>query len=396
MRRPDRELNATDSKRSARTVRPALDIPGGLPMGRVTDENAHPHLDQSGKLALIHNGVIENFQQLRDQLLSHGHTFRSETDTEVLAHLIGHIFDGMAGPRNKQNLLDAFRLALKQVIGTYGLALFHVDVPDVVLGARRGSPLILGVGKGQNFIVSDVSAIVAHTRDVVYLDDYDVVAIERDQFDIISLAGADASFQVSKVEFTTEDVDKGAYPHYMLKEIFEQPNAIRDAMRGRLSIEECTAKLGGLNMSSRELRDVDRIVLTACGTALHAARVGECLIESLAHIPTEVEFASEFRYRNMPMNKDTLVFAISQSGETIDTLAALRESKRKGHRTLGICNNVGSTIAAGKRWRCLHACRSGDRSRGDQKLHLASRDSHLARPFARTYSASCPALRESK
>src|ERR1700759_4514083 len=313
--------------------------------GHVTDENAHPHLDQSGKLALIHNGVIENFQQLRGQLISQGHTFRSETDTEVLAHLIGHLFDASPCPRNKKNLVHAFPLALKQVIGTYGLALFHVDVPDVLLGARRGSPLILGVGKGQNFIVSDVSAIVAHTRDVVYLDDYDVVAIERDQFDIFSLAGADASFQVSKVEFSTEDVDKGAYPHFMLKEIFEQPNSIRDAMRGRLSIEECTAKLGGLNMSSRELRDVDRIVLTACGTALHAARVGECLIESLAHIPTEVEFASEFRYRNMPMNKDTLVFSISQSGETIDTLAALRESKRKGHRTLGICNSVGSTIA---------------------------------------------------
>jgi glutamine---fructose-6-phosphate transaminase (isomerizing) len=313
--------------------------------GLVTDENAHPHLDQSGKLALIHNGVIENFQQLRDQLIGQGHTFRSETDTEVLAHLIGHLFDNLPGPRNKQNLLHAFKVALKQIVGTYGLALFHVDVPDVVLGARRGSPLILGVGRGQNFIVSDVSAIVAHTRDVVYLEDYDVVAIERDQFDIASLLGTDASFQVSKVEFSSEDVDKGAYSHFMLKEIFEQPNAIRDAMRGRLSAEDSTAKLGGLNMSSRELRNVERIVLTACGTALHAARVGECLIESLAHIPTEVEFASEFRYRNMPMNKDTLVFAISQSGETIDTLAALRESKRKGHRTLGICNSVGSTIA---------------------------------------------------
>ncbi len=313
--------------------------------GLVTDQNAHPHLDQSGKLAVIHNGVIENFQQLRDQLISQGHTFRSETDTEVLAHLVGHLFDNLPGPRNKQNLLHAFKLALKQVVGTYGLALFHVDVPEVVLGARRGSPLILGVGKGQNFIVSDVSAIVAHTRDVVYLEDYDVVAIERDQFDISSLVGTDPSFQVSKVEFSTEDVSQGSYPHYMLKEIFEQPNAIRDAMRGRLSTEESTAKLGGLNMSSRELRNVERIVLTACGTALHAARVGECLIESLAHIPTEVEFASEFRYRNMPMNKDTLVFAISQSGETIDTLAALRESKRKGHRTLGICNSVGSTIA---------------------------------------------------
>ena len=313
--------------------------------GLVTDDNAHPHLDQSGKLALIHNGVIENFQLFRDQLITQGHTFRSETDTEVLAHLIGHLFDNLPGPRNKQNLLHAFKLALKQVVGTYGVALFHVDVPEVVLGARRGSPLILGVGKGQNFIVSDVSAIVAHTRDVVYLDDYDVVAIERDQFDITSLLGTDSSFQVSKVEFSSEDADRGTYPHFMLKEIFEQPNAIRDAMRGRLSAEESTAKLGGLNMSSRELRNVERIVLTACGTALHAARVGECLIESLAHIPTEVEFASEFRYRNMPMNKDTLVFAVSQSGETIDTLAALRESKRKGHRTLGICNSVGSTIA---------------------------------------------------
>jgi glucosamine--fructose-6-phosphate aminotransferase (isomerizing) len=313
--------------------------------GGVTDGNAHPHLDQSGKLALIHNGVIENFEQLRDQLSAQGHKFRSETDTEVLAHLIGHIFDSMAAPRNKKNLLDAFRVALKQVVGTYGLALFHCDVPDVVLGARRGSPLILGIGKGENFIVSDVSAIVAHTRDVVYLDDYDVVTIEPDKFNIVRLAGADSSFEVSKVEFTTEDVDKGAFPHYMLKEIFEQPNALRDAMRGRLLIEESTAKLGGLNMSSRELRDVERIVLSACGTALHACRVGECLIENLAHIPTEVEFASEFRYRNIPMTKDTLVFTVSQSGETIDTLAALRESRRKGYRTLGICNSVGSTIA---------------------------------------------------
>jgi len=223
--------------------------------------------------------------------------------------------------------------------------LFHSEVPDAILGARRGSPLILGIGKGENFIVSDVSAIVAHTRDVVYLDDYDVVSIEEERFNIVRLAGAGSTFEVSKVEFTTEDVDKGAFPHYMLKEIFEQPNALRDAMRGRLSVEESTAKLGGLNMSTRELRDVERIVLSACGTALHACRVGECLLENLAHIPTEVEFASEFRYRNIPMTKDTLVFTVSQSGETIDTLAALRESKRKGHRTLGICNSVGSTIA---------------------------------------------------
>jgi glucosamine--fructose-6-phosphate aminotransferase (isomerizing) len=313
--------------------------------GSVTDENAHPHVDQSGKLALIHNGVIENFQSLRDQLLAQGHRFRTETDTEVLAHLIGYLFDQLPGPRSKETLLDALRQALKQVNGTYGLALVHLEVPEVVLAARRGSPLILGIGKGQNFIVSDVSAIVGQTRDVVYLNDYDLVTVERDHFAITSLAGADAKFEVSQVEFTTEDADKGVYPHYMLKEIFEQPNAIRDAMRGRLSAEDCTAKLGGLNMCSREIREVERIVLTACGSAFHTALVGEYLLENLAHIPTECEFASEFRYRNMPMNKDTLVFAISQSGETIDTLAALRESKRKGHRTLGICNNVGSTIA---------------------------------------------------
>jgi glucosamine--fructose-6-phosphate aminotransferase (isomerizing) len=313
--------------------------------GGVTDANAHPHLDQSGKLALIHNGVIENYQSIRDQLLGQGHEFRTETDTEVLAHLIGRIFDSKKGERTKGDLLEALREALKQVNGTYGLALVHLDLPDVVLAARRGSPLILGIGKGQNFIVSDVSAIVGHTRDVVYLEDYDLVTLERDHFDIVSLAGTDSTFQVSKVEFTHEDAEKGAYPHYMLKEIFEQPGAIRDAMRGRLSAEESTAKLGGLNMSSRELREVDRVVLTGCGSAFHTALVGEYLIENLAHLPTECEFASEFRYRNMPMNKDTLVFAISQSGETIDTLAALRESKRKGHRTLGICNNVGSTIA---------------------------------------------------
>ena len=313
--------------------------------GSVTDENAHPHVDQSGKLALIHNGVIENFQSLRDQLLAQGHRFRTETDTEVLAHLIGYLFDQLPGPRSKETLLDALRQALKQVNGTYGLALVHLEVPEVVLAARRGSPLILGIGKGQNFIVSDVSAIVGQTRDVVYLNDYDLVTVERDHFAITSLAGADAKFEVSQVEFTTEDADKGVYPHYMLKEIFEQPNAIRDAMRGRLSADDCTAKLGGLNMCSREIREVERIVLTACGSAFHTALVGEYLLENLAHIPTECEFASEFRYRNMPMNKDTLVFAISQSGETIDTLAALRESKRKGHRTLGICNNVGSTIA---------------------------------------------------
>jgi glucosamine--fructose-6-phosphate aminotransferase (isomerizing) len=314
--------------------------------GKVNDDNAHPHFDATGKIALVHNGVIENYQALKEQLLRDGdHKFTTETDTEVLAHLIGSTYQQLDGKDSKARLVSAVRLALKQVIGTYGIALVHADIPNFIVGARRGSPLVLGVGKEENFLASDVSAIVAHTRDAVYLNDFDVVAVEQDKFEISSLAGEAGNYQVSKVEFSAEEIKKGDYPHYMLKEIFEQADSVRDAMRGRLSLEECTAKLGGLNMTAAELRDVGRIVLTGCGTALHAAMVGEYLIEQLATIPTEVEYASEFRHRNTPMTSDTLVLAISQSGETADTLGALRESRRKGYRTLGICNNVASTIA---------------------------------------------------
>jgi glucosamine--fructose-6-phosphate aminotransferase (isomerizing) len=329
--------------------------------GKPTDQNAHPHFDATGKLALVHNGVIENYQALKDQLIRDGdRDFASETDTEVLAHLIGKLYEtsvaqagdgggngkAAAVSLNKKGLLvDAVRTALRQVIGTYGIALVHRDIPDFLVGARRGSPLVLGVGKDENFLASDVSAIVAYTRDAVYLNDFDVVAVERDKFEISSVAGEAGSYQLSKVEFSDADIKKGDYAHYMLKEIFEQPGSVRDAMRGRLSAEECTAKLGGLNMTPAQLRDVGRVVLTGCGTALHAAMIGEYVIEALAQIPTEVEYASEFRHRNTPMTRDTLVFAISQSGETADTLGALRESRRKGYRTLGICNNVASTIA---------------------------------------------------
>ncbi len=312
--------------------------------GGVTRENAHPHCDRSGRLALVHNGVIENYQSLRDQLIERGHVFRSQTDTEVLAHLVGEAFD-QAPSGSRGALVDAVRHALRQVIGTYGIAVLHADVPDLIVGARRGSPLVLGIGEGAHFLASDVSAIVAHTRDVVYLNDYEIVAIENEKFEISTVSGSGADFEISKVEFTADAVDKGTFPHYMLKEIYEQPSSVRDAMRGRLSSEEATAILGGLNMTNSELRAVDRIVLIGCGSAFHAALCGEYLIESLAHIPVECEVASEFRYRNLPMDRDTLVFVISQSGETADTLAALRESQRKGHRTLGICNNVASTIA---------------------------------------------------
>jgi glutamine---fructose-6-phosphate transaminase (isomerizing) len=314
--------------------------------GKVNDENAHPHFDATGKIALVHNGVIENYQPLKEQLIQDGDTnFRSDTDTEVLAHLIGSIYRKLDGKDSKGRLVNATRAALKQVIGTYGIAVVHADIPHFIVGARRGSPLVLGVGKDENFLASDVSAIVAHTRDAVYLNDFDLVAVERDKFEISSIDGAVGEHAVSKVEFSAEDIKKGDYPHYMLKEICEQPDTVRDAMRGRLTYEECTARLGGLDMNPAELRDVARVVLTGCGTALHAARVGEYIIEQLANVSVDVDFASEYRHRNTPPTERTLVFAISQSGETADTLGALRESKRKGYRTLGICNNVASTIA---------------------------------------------------
>lgn len=312
--------------------------------GAVTEDNAHPHSDESGRLALVHNGVIENYQSLRERLVADGHTLRSQTDTEVLAHLIGEAFD-RGERRDEGALIEAVRAALRQVIGTYGIGVLHADVPGLLVGARRGSPLVLGIGSNEHFLASDVSAIVAHTRDVVYLNDYEIVALREEGFSLSNLAGSEAGFEISKVEFTADVADKGKFPHFMLKEIYEQPASVRDALRGRLSSEEATSKLGGLNMTNGELRDVDRIVLSGCGTALHAALAGEYLIESLAHVPVECEIASEFRYRNLPLDRDTLVFVLSQSGETADTLAALRESRRKGHRTLAICNNVASTIA---------------------------------------------------
>jgi glutamine---fructose-6-phosphate transaminase (isomerizing) len=300
--------------------------------GGVTDENAHPHSDQSGKLYLCHNGVIENYSTLKEQLEREGHVFKSQTDTEVLAHFIGKHYEECKDLKGAARLVEALRNALRHIVGTYGIVMMHQDVPDSIVGARRGSPLVLGVGKGENFFASDVSAIVAHTREAVYLKDFDIAVIGRDDFEITSLLGGASGYEVTKVEFTADDVTKGDYPHYMLKEIFEQPETIRDAMRGRLSVEEATAKLGGLGMTAKELRNIDRIILTGCGTAAHAAMCGEYIIEA-------------FRYRNLPLPNNTLVFCISQSGETADTLAALREAQRKGLRTLGICNNVASTIA---------------------------------------------------
>jgi glucosamine--fructose-6-phosphate aminotransferase (isomerizing) len=313
--------------------------------GPATDENAHPHADQGGKLVLVHNGVIENYQTLRDQLTAKGHTFHSQTDTEVLSHLVGTYFDESTEKDGTQRLVNALKAALARVKGTYGVAVMHADLPGVIVGARLGSPLIIGLGKHEHFLASDVAAVVNHTRDVVYLNDYDIVTITRDGYDVQSHQGVPAEVKVSRVEFSADDAEKGDFPHFMLKEIYEQPNSLRNAMRGRLSRDECTAVLGGLNMSPKELVQIDSIILAGCGTAYHAAMVGEYLIESLARVPTEVEIASEFRYRNVPTNRNTLQFVMSQSGETIDTLAAMREGQRKGIRCLGIVNTVGSTIA---------------------------------------------------
>jgi glucosamine--fructose-6-phosphate aminotransferase (isomerizing) len=315
--------------------------------GAPTDANAHPHTDQSGKLILVHNGVIENHQQLKDRLTAAGHKFKSQTDTEVLAHLIGAHYEvtGKETAAKDSALVEATRRALKEVTGTYGIAVLHADCPDIIIGARRGSPLLVGLGREENFLASDVSAIVAHTRRVVYLNDHEIVTLSRDDFQASTMEATTVRPQVKEVEFKAEDVERGRFAHFMLKEIHEQPRSVENALRGRVLHEESTARLGGLNLTPGELRAVDRLVFVACGSALHAGMIGEYLMEDLGRVPTEWEFASEFRYRNAPVEKHTLVFAISQSGETIDTLAAVRESKRRGHRTLGIVNVVGSTIA---------------------------------------------------
>ena len=314
--------------------------------GPPADENSHPHLDQSGKIAIVHNGVIENYDRLKERLLAAGHTFHSSTDTEVLAHLIGEHFEKTrALDSDPCPLASAVRNALREVIGTYGLVVVSTEQPDMLIGARRGSPLIIGIGDGEHFLASDANAIVAHTRQVVYLNDYDVATITPDRFEVQNLGTDTAKVQISQLEFGAEEAERGEFPHFMLKEVFEQPRTVENALRGRVDLENATARFGGLNMSAEALRSIERIVIAASGTSWHAALVGEYLIEEFAHIPVEVEFAHEFCYRNAPLQRDTVLLVISQSGETADTLAALREAKRRGHRALAIVNVVGSTIA---------------------------------------------------
>ncbi|QYY36512.1 glutamine--fructose-6-phosphate transaminase (isomerizing) [Ruficoccus sp. ZRK36] len=313
--------------------------------GGVTDENAHPHLSWDSKIALVHNGVIENYKALRTFLEGEGATFRSQTDSEVLANLIAYYYNLDETAQNGNRLVCAVRQSLIHVEGTYGIAVICADLPNEIVGARKGSPLCIGVGHGENLIASDVAAFVGRTQNVVYLDDGQIVHLSREDFSITTIAEETVSPVINQIDWKIEEAELGSYKHFMEKEIFEQPQALENAMRGRFSDDESTAKFGGLNLDAREWRQVDRIVFCGCGTAWHACLVAEYLIERFSRIPVEVEYASEFRYRNAPLDKNALFFVVSQSGETIDTLEALREAQRKGFRVLGITNGVGSTIA---------------------------------------------------
>jgi glutamine---fructose-6-phosphate transaminase (isomerizing) len=307
--------------------------------GAPNQVNAHPHSDCGGTLALVHNGIIENAGPLRTALTKRGHVFRSETDTEVLSHLVEELHT------QGRPLVEAVAGALVQVEGTYGIAVLSSREPDTIVAARKGSPLLVAIGNGENFVASDASAVLAHTRSVVYLDDGEIAEVRPGDYRILDLAAAEKEKAVTQVEWDLATIERGGYAHFMLKEIMEQPESLRNTLRGRLLEEEGTVRLGGLNITDEDLLKVQRIVITACGTSWHSALIGEYMMEELARIPTEVEYASEFRYRNPIVDERTLVIGISQSGETADTLAALREAKRRGARTLGLVNVVGSTIA---------------------------------------------------
>ncbi len=321
--------------------------------GAATHENAHPHLDQSRDIAVVHNGVIENFRQLRERLQDLGHTFASATDSEVIAHLVGHCLAELEAaqtdngqPRDTQSmLLQAVMDTLDQLQGTYGLVVLFRSHPDLMIAARLGSPLVVGIGVNEHYVASDASPLAGFADKIIYLADHQLAVVTADSVRVTHREQGQIQPSIEPLEMDSGKVDLDGYSHYMLKEIFEQPEALENGLRGRLSDEDATAVFGGLNLSTQELRRIKRVLLTACGTSWHSSLVGEYAIEELSRLPVEVEYASELRYRNPPVANGTLLFAITQSGETADTLAALKEIKRKGHPTLAICNVVGSTIA---------------------------------------------------
>ncbi len=328
----------------------AEELAGNAPTGRVgightrwathgapTTPNAHPHVDRSGRIAVIHNGIIENANDLRKALVARGHEFTSQTDTEVLAHLIGEFYDG--------NLEEAVAAALRDVDGAYGICVISADEPDVLVAARNGSPIILGIGDDEYLVASDQSALVEHTRSVIYLDNGEMAVMTPKGYRVRSLISRRVDKPINQIEWDLETIERGGFEHFMLKEIFEQPESIENTMRGHLLEETGNVRVYGLKLDDDQVKEIKRIIITACGTSWHSGMIGKYMLEELARVPTDVEYASEFRYRNPIIDEHTLVIAISQSGETADTLAALLEAKQRGARTVGLVNVVGSTIA---------------------------------------------------
>lgn len=313
--------------------------------GGVTDANAHPHVSSDGNFALVHNGIIENFENIKNFLLTKGYTFSSQTDSEVLVNLIAYHYSQRTDENTENRFIEAVRKALLHVEGTYGIAVLCRFNDGEIVAARKGSPLLIGVGKNERLVSSDVLGFAGRASNVIYLEDNQIALVTADSCDIVTICNKPINYTVSEIDWNLESANLGNCKHYMQKEIMEQPAVLENAIRGRISDDGSTAVLNGLNMTPADMRQIDRILFCACGTAWHACLVAEYLIEKYARIPVEVEYASEFRYRNAPLDKNTLVFVISQSGETIDTLQALRESKRKGFKTLAITNSVGSTIS---------------------------------------------------
>ncbi len=354
--------------------------------GEPNENNAHPHSDCSGKIWIAHNGIIENYKELKKKLEENGHKFRSETDTEVIAHLIEDVYENeleklkssqplfskegknekspnplyQGGIKNEKStqplfikegnnkeglLVSSLIKVLKMLKGAYGIVLIHKDYPDKIIAAKMGSPLTIGLGDAETIIASDISAIITHTKQVIYLDDGEIAEIGKNDLRIFNIDNVKIKKEVEEVDWDIGEAEKKGFPHFMLKEIFEQPESIMNSIRGRIIEEEGKVKLGGFESVSQKLRDINRIIITACGTAMHAGLAGEYMLEEYAGIPTEVEYASEFRYRKPLIDKNTALLAISQSGETADTLAAIREAKEKNALTLGIVNVVGSSIA---------------------------------------------------
>ncbi len=304
--------------------------------GEVNDINAHPHTDCAGRIAVVHNGIIENFASLREKLSSERHSFETETDTEVIAHLIEKYYSG--------DLEDAVKKALALLKGTYGLVCMHQDHPGQLIGARNGSPLVIGIGDEEMFLASDVMAIISHTKQVVYLEDGEVAIISRNDFRTTDLRDQEIEKKIELVSWELEEIEKAGFAHFMEKEIFEQPESVKRAMGGRIDFEQATAHLGGLNITTKDLLNIERVRIVAAGTSYFAGMVGAYLLESIPRIPCTIEIASELRYRNPIVERNTLHFAVSQSGETVDTLYAMRELQRKGATVLGVCNVVGSSI----------------------------------------------------